>query len=83
MAMVEASRMSELQALDYRYRCYQPESVVLRAPPKKIMFGAFPEDSVIKCLWEYEEATAQYRKMDSQPLFLSYIKPQHGPVTSQ
>ena len=35
------------------------------APPKEAMFGAFPEDSrlcVARCLRQYEEATAQYRK---------------------
>lgn len=99
MALVEASRVSELQALDLRYRFYRPEGVffqlptlgkkrIVGAPPKEMMFGAFPEDSrlcVAKCLRRYEECTAQYRKMEPsspQPVFLSYIKP-HGPVTSQ
>ena len=99
MALVEASRVSELQALDLRYRRYRPEGVVfqlstlgkkrvLGAPPKEVMFGAFPQDSrlcVVQCLRQYEKTTAQYRKMEPsspQPLFLSYIKP-HGPVSSQ
>ena len=99
MALVGASRVSELQALDLRYHSYRPEGVVFQfptlgkkrvvgAPPKEVLFGAFPDDSclcVMKCLRHYEDVTAQYRKKDPsipQPLFLSYIKP-HGPVTSQ
>ena len=56
MALVEASRVSEFQALDLRYHFYQPEGVVFQLPtlgkkrvvgalPKEVMFGAFPEDS--------------------------------------
>jgi len=99
MALVDASRVSELHALDLRYRTYRPEGVlfqlptlgkkrVVGAPPKQIMFGAFPDDDclcVVKCLRQYEAVTAQYRKKQAnepQPLFLSYIQP-HGPVTSQ
>ena len=55
MALVDASRVSELQALDLRYRLYHPEGVVFSlptlgkkriagAPPKQVMFGAFPGD---------------------------------------
>ena len=56
MAMVEASRSSELQSLDLRYRVFSPDAVSFRlssltkkrvvgAPPKEVVFGAFPEDS--------------------------------------
>jgi len=56
MTLVEASRISELQALDLRYRVFQPEGVLftlptlgkkrtVEAPPKQVMFGAFPDDS--------------------------------------
>jgi len=52
MALVETSRVSELQVLDLRYRLYHPEGVVFSiptlgkkrivgAPPKQVMFGAF------------------------------------------
>ena len=99
MALVDASRVSELQALDLRYRLYCPEGVVFSmptlgkkrivgAPPKQVMFGAFPEDDrlcVVKCLKHYEAVTTHHRNKEPespQPLFLSYIKP-HGPVTSQ
>ena len=65
MALVDASRVSELQALDLRYR---PEGIVFQiptlgkkrivgVPPKQIMFGAFLGDSrlcVIKNLRQYE-----------------------------
>ena len=73
MALVEASRVSELQALDLRYCCYGPEGAMFQIPtlgknrvvgalPKEVMFGTFPEDSclcVVRCLQQYEEATAQ------------------------
>ena len=58
------------------------------APPKQLMFGAFPSDSrlcVMKCLRQYEMDTRTYRKNDPaspQPLFLLYVEP-HKPVTSQ
>jgi len=99
MALVEASRVSELQALDLRYSCYRLEGAlfqistlgknrVVGALPKEVMFGALPEDSclcVVRCLQQYEEATAQYRKMvpnNPQPVFLYNIRP-HRRVTSQ
>ena len=99
MALVDASRISELQALDLRYRSYRPEGVVFHmptlgkkrivgAPPKQVMFGAFPGDGrlcVVKNLKQYEGLTTQHREKEPgspQPLFLSYIRP-HGPVTAQ
>ena len=99
MALVEASRVSELQALDLRFRVYRPEGVLFQlptlgkkrsvgAPPRELMFGAFPSDSrlcVTRCLRQYEAVTLKHRKSgldNPQPLFLSYIKP-HKPVTSQ
>lgn len=99
MALVEASRVSELQALDLRYRSYRPEGVVFQlptlgkkrvagAPPKEVFFGAFPDDShlcVMKFLKHYEDVTAQYRKKD-----LNIPRPlflsyikPHAPVTLQ
>ena len=63
MALVEASRVSELQALDLRYQIFRPEGVVFNiptlgkkrwgAPPIQVMFGAFPDDCclcVVHCL---------------------------------
>ena len=64
MALVEASRSSELHALDVRYRVFKPEDVlfslptftkkkVCGAPPKQLFFAAFPKDHnlcVVQCL---------------------------------
>ena len=55
MALVGASRVSELQALDLRFRIYRPEGILFElpslgkkrtvgAPPKQIIFEAFPLD---------------------------------------
>ena len=99
MALVGANRVSELQALDLRYRSYSPEGVCFQlptlskkrragAPPRQLIFGAFPSDSrlcVIRCLQQYEATTRVYREENPgspQLLFLSYVKP-HKPVTSQ
>ena len=97
MALVVASRTSELQALDLRFRVYRPNGVLLhlmgvtktqraRVPPKERFFGAFSDKRlcVVECLKCYEEMTAKHRdpEAESQPLFLSYIKP-FKPVTSQ
>lgn len=97
MALVVASRTSELQALDLRFRVYRPNGVLFRltgitktqkvgSPPKERFFGSFPDRRlcVVDCLRCYEEATAKHRdpQSDVQPLFLSYIRP-FRPVTSQ
>ena len=97
MALVVASRTSELQALDLRFRVYRPNGVLFRltgitktqrvgSPPKERFFGAFSDKQlcVVDCLKCYEEATAKHRDPQSevQPLFLSYIRP-FKPVTSQ
>ena len=81
MALVEASRSSELAALDLRFRVYSPEGVSFTlptltkkrkagAPPRKLFFGDFPPDSklcVIHCLREYEARSAQFRENDQGP----------------
>ena len=89
----------ELHALGLHHRTYRPGGVlfqlpafgkkrVVGAPPKLVMFGAFPDDEwlcVINCLRQYEAVTAQHRKKqpsEPQPLFLLCIQP-HAPVTSQ
>jgi len=97
MALVTASRTSELQALDLRFRVYRPNGVLFRlsgttktqkagSPPKERFFGAFPDSRlcVVECLKCYEEATAGHRslQLESQPLFLSYVRP-FKPVSSQ
>jgi len=76
MALVGANRVSELQALDLRYRTYTPEGVCLQlptlgkkrkagAPPKQLTFGAFPDNSrvcVMRCLRRYEAVTLEHRE---------------------
>ena len=78
MVLVEASRISELGALDIRYRVYKPEGVLFRlanltkkrkvgAPPKEVFFGAYPPDErlcVVETLKQYESRTKQYRKRE-------------------
>ena len=97
MALVVASRTSELQALDLRFRVYRPNGVLFRlanitktqkagTPSKEHFFGAFLDKRlcVVECLKCYEEMTLKHRdtQAEVQPLFLSYIKP-FKPVTSQ
>ena len=78
MVLVEASRTSELGALDVRYRVFKPEGVLFRfrlptltkkrkigAPPREIFFGAYPPDEwlcVVEALKHCEACTNQYRK---------------------
>ncbi len=87
LALVEASRTSELQALDLRFRVYKPEGVSFKvptltkkttgAPPKEFFFASFPPNPKIcpvHCLRAYEKRTAEFRvvKQDQpNPLFLS------------
>ena len=75
MALVQASRSSELAALDLKYRVVRPEGITFRlatltkkrspgAPPKELFFGGFPEDErvcIIRCLRVYEKITAEHR----------------------
>ena len=46
MSLVEASRTSELQALDLRFRVFKPEGVIFRLPSltKKRVTGAPPKE---------------------------------------
>lgn len=98
MALTQASRTSELQALDLRFRIYRPNGVSFKLasltkkrtpglPPKELLFGAFPPDRrlcVVHCLKQYKKATLEFRAncVESKPLFVSYMSP-HKPVTSQ
>ena len=99
MALVEASRVSELQALDLRYWTFQPKGVVFNiptlgkkrtegAPPKQVMFGTFPDDGrlcVVKCLRQYEGATQQFRPKDHNSCQPLFLSyvRPHGLVSSQ
>lgn len=74
MAQVQASRSSELHALDVRFQVYKPDGVVftlptltkkrkVSAPAKELFFGAYPADSqlcVTQCLHQYEQVTYSF-----------------------
>ena len=75
MALVQASRSSELHALDVRFRVYRLDGVVFTlptmtknrkagTPAKELFFGAFAVDSrlcVTQCLRQYEQLTLVFR----------------------
>ena len=94
MALVQASRTSELEALDTRFRVYKPDSVAAltkkRTPglPSKELFFAFPDDMykslrMVECLHHYKRVTLEFRTATREAaLFLSYTRP-HKPITSQ
>ena len=92
MALVQASKTSELEALDTRFRVYKPDSVAAltkkRTPglPSKELFFAFPDDKSLcmdECLHHYKRVTLEFRTATREAaLFLSYTRP-HKLVTSQ
>ena len=99
MALVGAGRVSELQALDLRFQLYRPDGILFElpllgkkrtvgAPPKQIIFEAFPLDKnlcVVECLQCYEDRTRQFCPSTVEqpnPLFLSYVQP-HKAITSR
>ena len=77
MSLTLASRTSELQALDLRFRHFKPEGVLFRlasltkkrkigSSPKECFFRGFPEDSnlcVVQCLCQYEKVTQPFRQV--------------------
>ena len=99
MALVEASRTSELHALDLRFRVFKPEGVFFTlatltkkrqpgTPAKRLFFGAFPDDGklcVVKCLRQYEKITLNSRpQISNQPNPLFLSYIKpHKPITSQ
>ena len=99
MALVEASRSSELHALDVRYRVFKPEGVLFSlptftkirtcgAPSKQLFFAAFPKDQnlcVVQCLREYEKQTATFRPRNKEADNPLFLSHirPHRPVTSQ
>lgn len=70
MSLVGASRTSQLQALDLRFRVFKPEGVIFKlpsltkkripgAPPRELFFASFPSNPKIcpgSCLRNYEES---------------------------
>ena len=99
MALVEASRSSELHALDVRYRVFKPEGVLFSlqtltkkracgAPPRQLFFAAFPKDQnlcVVQCLKEYEKQTEAFRPRSREADNPLFLSHiwPHRPVTSQ
>ena len=99
MSLVEATKTSELQALDLRFRVYKPEGVHFRllsltkkrvtgAPPKELFLASFPPNPKIcpvRCLQNYEQKTAQFRHMEQGVACPLFISyiKHHKPVTSQ
>ena len=99
MALVTASRTSELHALDLWYRVFKPEGVLFKlasltkkrqvgASPKECFFGAFSEDKhlcVVECLREYERRTLVFRQQDGGSPTQLFLSyvKPHKPVTSQ
>ena len=96
LALTNASRSSDLHALDLRFRSFTGEGVLFRipgltktrrsGPPKEAMFPAFEENSrlcPVNTLKQYEQMTASLRGAGSasHQLFVSIRKP-HNPVTS-
>ena len=89
MALVEASRSSELAALDLRFRVFTPEGVTFSlptltkkrkagAPPRKLFFGGYPPDErLCHPLLETRSAPLRKNRAPDLPdkLFLSYIQP--------
>ena len=99
MALTDASRTSELQALDLRFRRFRPEGVYFTlaaltkkrkvgAPAKELFFGAFPQDHtlcVVQCLRQYEKVTKDIRPKDRAESNPLFLSyiKPHRPVTSQ
>ena len=98
-ALVEASRSSELQALDLRFRVYKPEGVRFQlptltkkrkvgTPPKELFFTAFPSDKKlcpVACLREYEKRTEDKRSSSKKEPRPLFLSyvKPYKPVTSQ
>ena len=99
IALVQASRVSELQALELKYWTLRPEGVAfvmptlskkrtVEVPPKKVMFMAYPNDSdlcVVQCLKQYEGVTQQHRNRETNRSQPLFLSyvSPHNPVTSQ
>ena len=95
LALSNASRSSDLHALDLRYRVFCEGGVTFKiptltktrrsGPPKEVSFAAFEQEPTlcpVVTLKQYEDRTASFRHSDnSQRLFLSFWKP-HKPVSS-
>ena len=94
LALSNASRSSDLRALDLRYRSYSEEGVLFRIPetrrssaPREAFFKAFkqnPHLCPMTTLKQYERDTQDKRDelASLQPLFISMKKPFKGVSSS-
>ena len=99
MALVGANQVSELQALDLRFRLYRPDGIhfqlpslgkkrTVGAPPRQVIFEAFPMDKrlcVAECLRCYEGRTSCFRSsgVDQPNQLFLSFIKPHKAVTSQ
>lgn len=99
MAITSANRISELQALDLRFRYYKTNGVLFRlasltkkrqlgAPLKECFFASFPENEdlcVVQCLKQYETLTESCRKIVPEKAAPLFLSyvKPYSPVTSQ
>ena len=96
-ALSSADRVSDLQALDIRYRTYTNEGVRFiipgltktrrSGPPREVFYPEFGENRkicAVAALREYEKRTSSLRPplSDPNPLFISLVKP-HKKVSPQ
>ena len=96
LALSNADRSSDLQALDLTHRVFTEAGVEFTVPgltktrragqpPRVVAYGRFSEDSrlcPVLTLREYERKTSDFRRSEGKdPLFLSYQKP-FKPVTA-
>jgi len=99
MSLTSASRVSELQALDLRFRQYTVNGVVFKlasltkkcqtgAPLKGFSFASFTVNDrlcVVQCLRQYETVTSQFRTAVPQNAAPLYVSyvKPHKPVFTQ
>ncbi len=99
MALVQASRTSELQALDLRFRVFRQEGVSFKlptltkkrsagAPPREVFFAGFSPEKrlcVVECLREYERRTQAFRPkaVSESQKLFLSYVRPHKPVSSQ
>ncbi|KAM4771089.1 integrase/recombinase xerD homolog [Rhinophrynus dorsalis] len=90
LCLIYFKRVSDVRALDIRFRSFVPEGVRFRlfsrtkTLSRENVYPAFPQKPklcVVQCLKAYELATSNLRSPNSHQLLLSFIKP-NLPVSS-
>ena len=95
LALANADRVSDLHALDLRYRSYRNGGVSFivpsltktrrSGPPREVFYAQLEENTKlcpVTSLRAYEEKTQGLRDPDNSSLFISVKKP-HLPISSQ